>query len=111
MQTQVQRKGLYSQVSRGKRWSLPGQPRLQATMQFLSLAWRGVPGPEFSGTTGDGELGVFAAGSLADGGLVRCGGSGMRSPRKKPSSSEDSELELEGELEQDSESDPRLQGW
>lgn len=30
----------------------------------------------------------------------------MRSPRKKPSSSEDSELGLEGELEQDPEFDP-----
>lgn len=75
-------------------------------MQFLSLAWRDIPGPEFSAGSGAGELGVFVTVSWAGRGLHRCGGSGMRSPRKKPSSSEDSELELEGELEQDSESDP-----
>lgn len=75
-------------------------------MQFLSLAWRGIPGRELLGSCGDGDLGVPVALSLAGPGLQRCGGRGMRSPRKKPSSSEDSELGLEGELEQDPESDP-----
>lgn len=34
---------------------------LQATVQFLSLAWRGIPGREFLGSCGDGELGVSVA--------------------------------------------------
>lgn len=85
----------------------PSLPLLQAKMQFLSLAWRGIPGREFRASCGDGELaGAVAVFCTAGMSLHRCGGTGMRSPRKKPSSSEDSELELDGELEQDPESDP-----
>ena len=75
-------------------------------MQFLSLAWRDIPGREVPGSCGDGDLGGSAAVSRAGTDRHRCGGSGMRSPRKKPSSSEDSELGLVDELEQEPESDP-----
>lgn len=43
---------------RMEEWNPSGLPCLQATMQFLSLAWRGIPGPKIAGVGGDGELGV-----------------------------------------------------